>query len=365
MSDYLSEEIIHKILLHLPIKSLIRSTLVCKSWKSLIKCSAFIQSHLRTTIVSNEQNDSHLLLLSASSFEGHSRHQHHWLRRDSPEFGAHSMLPAPVIFLENNPVSDLGVVGTCTLGFGYDAHSNDYKILRVVTDFTTNVDCDSVNVVFGVVNFADDDRLITTFVQVYSLASGSWKSLSDSVIPVDLEGGGTGDFAFVNDTLHKLEARFSEDEYYNDEDMVIRTFNLSTEEFGEMMEPEALIQGCSSIARYGDTLAFSDNYNNSLRDRGCCDIWVMRQYGVAESWTKFFKIHVDLARIYGFKRCADLVLEEKISFGPSRMILYNPKSNQYSVLGTVGHRYYFMDSFVESLVLLDHCNAVSYQVARA
>nr|XP_011467087.1 PREDICTED: F-box/kelch-repeat protein At3g23880-like [Fragaria vesca subsp. vesca]XP_011467091.1 PREDICTED: F-box/kelch-repeat protein At3g23880-like [Fragaria vesca subsp. vesca]XP_011467095.1 PREDICTED: F-box/kelch-repeat protein At3g23880-like [Fragaria vesca subsp. vesca] len=417
MSDFLPQEIIHRILLHLPVKSLIRSTLVCKSWKSLIKCPDFIESHLSTTIVSNDEKDSHLLLLSASSEDGHTRHQHHSLRWDSPEFGAHSMLPTPVIYLENKPVSDLGVVGTCnglvcleidrtgtgsdpmpvliwnpsirrvvmvpkpplcsistddnrytTLGFGYAAHSNDYKILRVVTDVTTNVDYDSIDEIFGVVNFADDDRLITTFVQVYSLASGSWKSLSDSVVPLDLKGGGNEDFVFVNDTLHKLEARFNEDEdegeYYNDEDMVIRTFNLSTEEFGEMMGPEALEQGRCSIARYGDSLAFGDHYDNGLRDRGC-DIWVMRQYGVAESWTKLFKIYVDPARIHGFKRCGDVVLEKKISFGQSRLTSYNPNKKQYSDLGTVGHSYYFMDSFIESLVLLDHCNAISYQVAGA
>ncbi|KAL6223343.1 hypothetical protein ACLB2K_006730 [Fragaria x ananassa] len=259
------------------------------------------------------------------------------------------MLPTPVIYLENKPVSDLCVVGTC----------NGLKILRVVTDITTNVDYDSIDEIFGVVNFADDDRLITTFVQVYSLASGSWKSLSDSVIPVDLKGGGTEDFAFVNDTLHKLEARFDEDE---DEDMVIRTFNLSTEEFGEMMGPEPLVQGRCSIARYGDSLAFSEHYDNGLRDRGC-DIWVMRQYGVAESWTKLFKVYVDPARIHGFKRCGDVMLEKRISFGRSRLTSYNPKNKQYSDLGTVGHSYYFMDSFTEGLVLLDHCNAISYQTS--
>ncbi|XP_061997751.1 F-box protein CPR1-like isoform X2 [Rosa rugosa] len=405
MSDYLPEEIIHKILLKLPVKTLIKSTLVCKSWKSLIKSSTFIQSHLRTTIDSNDQNDSHLLLLSASSYNrrDETSHQHHWLHWDSPEFGEYSMLSTPVIFLKNKPVSDLGVVGTSnglvclevdqfysdrsptliwnpsirkvvmlptppvcftstkydkytTHGFGYDAHSNDYKILRVVT----------------LLDDHSDLSRFATAVQVYSLARGSWKSFSASVIPVDLQGGSERP-AFVNGNFHTLEARLSV--YYNDHyeehhkcggDLFIGTFNLATEEFGEIRRPEALREDRCSISRYGDSLALIKHYNYDFRDlvnRGC-DIWVMKQYGVAESWTYLFNISVVQASIYGFKRCGEVVLMENNERGRSRMISFDPKTNQVKAFGIEDYIYYFMDSFVESLVLLDHANAISYQVAR-
>ncbi|KAK9910782.1 hypothetical protein M0R45_034727 [Rubus argutus] len=400
MSDYFPEEVIQKILLRLPIKSIIKSTAVCKSWMSLIKSSTFIQSHLRSTI----DSDAHLLLLSASSYnrEDDTSHQHHWLHWDSPEFGEYSELSNPVIFLKNKRVSDLGVVGTCnglvcleaddfysdssptliwnpcirkivmlpsppacftsteydkytTHGFGYDSHSNDYKVLRVVT----------------LVDDHSDLSRFATVVQVYSLARGSWKSLNASDVPKDLQGDSSP--AFVNGILHMLEARLSVYYYDHSEehrkcggDQFISSFNLATELFGEVMIPEALQKDRCSISRYGDSLALIKHYDYDCRDllnRGC-DIWVMKEYGVAESWTYLFNIAVVQASIYGFKRCGEVVLMENDDRGQSRMLSLDPNSKQVKVFGIKDYIYGFMDSFVESLVMLDHANVISYQVAR-
>ncbi|XP_004308450.1 PREDICTED: F-box/kelch-repeat protein At3g23880-like [Fragaria vesca subsp. vesca] len=409
MSDVFPEEIIHKILLKLPAKSLIKYTLVCKSWHSLIKSSTFIQSHLRTTIDSSDQNDSHLLLLSASSNSGDDAwqwHQRHWLHWDSPEFGEYSMLSTPVLSSKKKPVSEMHVAGTSnglvcleagdghfsfdrspTLiwnptirklvrlpkppvcfrytkcekfsinAFGYDAHSNDYKILRIVT----------------LIDDHSDLSRFATKVHVYSLARASWKRFSSSVVPVDLQGVcGSERPVFVNGNFHTLENRLSV--YYNDNyeehhkcggELFISTFNLETEEFGEIKRPEALGEGGCNMSRYGDSLALIKHHNYSCRDpvnRGC-DIWAMKQYGVAESWTYLFNLHVVQTSIYGFKECGEVVLMESTERGRSRMVSFDPKTNQFKVFGTEGHFYRFMDSFVESLVLLDHAKAVSYRVA--
>ncbi|XP_040372538.1 F-box protein CPR1 isoform X2 [Rosa chinensis] len=394
MSDYFPEEIIERILLRLPTKSLIKSTLVCKSWMSLIKSSTFIQSHLSITIDSNNQNDAHLLLLSAFSYKVSDRL--HWLHWDSPEFGEYSLLADPVTFLENEPISDLEVVGTCngliclapdlsdnhspTLiwnpcirkivilpsppacftstqydkyiehGFGYDSHSNDYKVLRIVT-------------------LPDDHSDLSRFatvVQVYSLARASWKTLDASVVPVDLQGG-PGIVLFLNGSLHMLEVRFSvgyddhADEYCKyGGDTFIASFDMATELFGEVMMPEALQRNRCTISKYGDSLALIKHY-----DYNCgCDIWVMKEYGVTESWTYLYKIAGDHDYIYGFKRCGEVVLSEFNNHGRSRMISLDPKTKQVQVFGNKDYTYYFMDSFVESLILLDHVNAISYQRAR-
>ncbi|KAL6128921.1 hypothetical protein ACLB2K_072274 [Fragaria x ananassa] len=308
------------------------------SWKSLIKSSAFIQSHLRTTIASNNQNDSHLLLLllSASSYNRDhtgARNQHHWLHWDSPESGEHCMLPTLVNLLENKPVSDLGVAGTSTHFMALAMMDILMtKIMRVVIAINNKSDLIGSAVALS--------PRFTTLVQVYSLPRGSWKSFSASVIHVDFKGG-SGRPVFVDGTIHMLKARFTSS-YYNDGDIVITTFNLATEEFGEMMGPEALLQKGCSISRYGDSLALIKHLNYEFRDQ---------------------------ASIHGFKRSGEVVLEENIEedidLYRSRLMSLDPKSNQYLVLGTGDHSYYLMDSFVESLVLLDHYDSISYQVARA
>lgn len=57
MADYIPEEIIIKILEKLPIKTILQSTCVCKSWYTLITSSHFISSH------SKHQKTKPLLLL--------------------------------------------------------------------------------------------------------------------------------------------------------------------------------------------------------------------------------------------------------------------------------------------------------------
>lgn len=48
MSDHIPEEIIYQILLKLPVKSVVKFSAVCKSWKSMIESPIFAQ-RLRVT----------------------------------------------------------------------------------------------------------------------------------------------------------------------------------------------------------------------------------------------------------------------------------------------------------------------------
>lgn len=134
-------------------------------------------------------------------------------------------------------------------------------------------------------------------------------------------------------------------------------------EYGKIMGPEALREASNcSILRYGDSLAMI-KANNSYNFRCMShDIWVVKQYGVAESWTYMFNIPVVEADICGFKRCGEAVLERKHDRVLLRMSSFDPKTNQRKVLRTEEYIFYFMDSFIPSLVLLDHANAISYQV---
>lgn len=53
------------------------------------------------------------------------------------------------------------------------------------------------------------------------------------------------------------------------------------------------------------------------------------------------------------------MLYERKDPGRSKMISFDPQTNQVRVFGSDDYVCDFMDSFVESLVLLDHANAIS------
>ncbi|KAK9938468.1 hypothetical protein M0R45_015201 [Rubus argutus] len=88
MSDYFPEEVTHEILLRLPVKSLIKCSTVCQSWRSLIKSSAFIDTHLSLKLQSNNHNDNaHLLLLKGVTKEVQELYSLH-----NPAIGESTML---------------------------------------------------------------------------------------------------------------------------------------------------------------------------------------------------------------------------------------------------------------------------------
>jgi hypothetical protein len=60
--DFLPDEIVTQILIRLPIKSIITSICVCKTWKSIIQNPTFISTHLHHSTTTN-----HLLLFTISS----------------------------------------------------------------------------------------------------------------------------------------------------------------------------------------------------------------------------------------------------------------------------------------------------------
>ncbi|XP_050139170.1 F-box protein CPR1-like [Malus sylvestris] len=190
------EDIIHDILFRLPTKSLIRCTSVCKPGNYRIKNPSFIRTQLSRTINLNNQSDAHLLLLycvCTAPIEEHCN-----LRYDNLAFDEYCKLEFPILPREELYNKFLHVVGVCNglvfladdkdylgytfmlwnpsirksvtlpnphltfetiskyyacIGFGFDAVTNDYKVVRLITE-----QCEDPNI----------------FYEVYSLAGGSW-----------------------------------------------------------------------------------------------------------------------------------------------------------------------------------------------
>lgn len=397
MSDYFPKDIIQEILQRLPTKCLIKCTLVCKPWRSLIQSPSFIHSHLRRTIHSNNQNAAvGLLLLRA--FAGNENSALYSLYWDNSETGEHSKLVNPYPYIkeaifspsERVVVRDFHVVGACnglvclavdfayvgsqtiiwnpsvrkfvtlpgrsvsvsktgkrraSYAFGYDSRTNDYKVLRSMSNRYGKTPCE---------------------VEIWSLLRGSWKSLSAAVVPEDFmfgvynnrnvvpsNYGSVDKHAFVNGALHWVQRRTV------GEDKFILWFHMGSELFGEIMMPEGLTRERCFVLRYEESLALL----KSEELQGNCskfDIWVMKEHGVVESWTKLFTVNLQRRMLepFCFTRSGELAFKMCV-FG-RRLLKVDLKTEEFKYFGIDGYMCHFMDSFVESLVLLGQANAISY-----
>ncbi|CAL2268672.1 unnamed protein product [Prunus armeniaca] len=188
--NYIPEEVIHDILLRLPSKSLLKCTTVCKSWRSLIRSSAFIHTHLSHAIIkSNNQNDDAQLLLLQSSNATLSLH---WDR--SPSLGT-------VSASQYDPRS---------YSFGYDSRTDDCKVLRFVRE-----------------------RRVSCAVELCSLARGSWRSVVtpnfvDEMLPSTMFGP-VIEPAFVNGAMHWIQDRVDE----NNSEYCLGFFNGNAQQFND------------------------------------------------------------------------------------------------------------------------------------
>lgn len=387
----LLDDIIFEILVRLPTNSLLKFRAVCKSWNSLIKGSTFIHTHLKfqSTNKKKEEEDD-LLLYAGRKVEYQSKGEFFMLycddindeytkRRVIPtcdieatyggrkiKFDQHNIHPIGtcngLILLVCGTNDDVGVVtpiiwNPCVRKFlvlpspsvspykhrfmifdlGYDPHGNDYKIFQLVVPR------------YG------DYHMPCTF-QVFSLLRGSWKNLN---APADFKPFYTDLSAVeISGTWHWISG-----EHYNqtNEDTVIVTFNMSSELFGKMNIPQALktdsLRDYCVQSKYRESLALL--FRRGSQIKGYYELWVMKEYGLAESWTKLSTIHIphslSKVSIY-FRNSGELVLGV-YRYGVQSL---DPKSKQ--VKNIVDDRFLlsFMDPFVERLVLLDRSDAFSY-----
>ena len=182
MSDYLPEEVVLQILCRLPVKSLFRFRCVSKIWNSLITTSAFIDSHLTQSL--SLPSNSNKLIVSRGDFRTKVEYYEfiHDDNNDSDSsFHQFQNVEFPLSFSYFKLIGSVnGLFCLCekeqiilwnpcirkfiTLpktktkcaviyGFGFDARTNDYKVVSIATK----------------------PRCL---VEVYSLKEGAWRKTS-------------------------------------------------------------------------------------------------------------------------------------------------------------------------------------------
>ncbi|XP_008222549.1 PREDICTED: F-box/kelch-repeat protein At3g06240-like [Prunus mume] len=176
------------------------------------------------------------------------------------------VLPRPnfIVYLKNDDI--------VRHYFVYDSHTNDYKVLRRVSNYS---------------------KLVA--VEIYSLVRGSWKTLTASA-PAYFGFGITATWPFsywvvVNDALHWVQLHEQ-----RGKDLVIVSFDISIELFGEIMMP----QGVRKIEYpYVDCNIWISKHKGSVALLECSNMfrigsqphsWVMEEYGAVESWTKLYEL---------------------------------------------------------------------------
>ncbi|XP_056697985.1 F-box/kelch-repeat protein At3g06240-like [Spinacia oleracea] len=158
-------------------------------------------------------------------------------------------------------------------GLGYDSVSDDYRVVMISHKIP------------GI-----EPGCIEMFVDVYSVGNGTWKRVDSSPYNhtiSDFEAG-----VFVDGSIHWLARKTT------DESCVIAVFNLREEKFRELPLPSLVDKYVvgdfddevedlvfDKLAGLGGYLC---GYLEFLDNCQSIDAWMMKKYGVQESWTKIF-----------------------------------------------------------------------------
>lgn len=281
---------INNILLRLPVKPLLRSRCVCKSWCSLIDSSKFVKEHLRKTVESYPDSgivfrdlprstnfyledvdslrdstpakvaDPVKTFLSGAKFVGSCNglvclynSERHEILLWNPATRKCKKLPMP----QKNIL-----IGSSVIGFGYDHVTDDYKVVRTV-----------------------DSQVSGIMVSVYSLHNNLWKRAETITNRLRL----TGPFGVcVNGSSYWLAK--NDDYFYSDYSGsgFIVAFDLRVEKHRELPFPSDVDEGSSNgigLIVFDRSVCLIDHYIGSRTD-----IWQMKDNGMGNSWSKLLSL---------------------------------------------------------------------------
>jgi hypothetical protein len=156
----------------------------------------------------------------------------------------------------------------------------------------------------------------------------------------------------------------------NDYNSFVLSFDLGDEVFRVISVPNGMFSAFDNVytSVFGGLLYLSchDGWYGANQ---CCSIWVMKEYGVVDSWTKQCTVdpNVGIVRVLGIPKNGHILVEAKVGFH-WELSSYDPESQQVKNFGIHGWPFHFhapfhfhVDNFVENLVMLDKSN---YGVSR-
>ena len=144
---------------------------------------------------------------------------------------------------------------------------------------------------------------------------------------------------------------------------MIMSFDVNSEEFRMLRMPDgamSIVSFQTCLALFKGNLAFLTFGQNEQRGGYQYSIWVMREYGVLESWNKLFVVPLErLAVCIAFTMCGSLLtLCLRTNNQEQKFVLVDTETlhgKDFDIQQPL-----CVATFMESLALLDGANMVSY-----
>lgn len=361
----LHEEIIVDILSRLPPKSIGRFRCVSKPWKSLLSQPQFIKTHLfrskhlpielqslilfseeTNSLYSTQLNNAHQLIdqmttfCTKLSFDDHRfdcslvnnvatcdglilvRDEEDKLLLVNPTTRQFKELPSSPYALDPRASFTM-------YGLGFDSVSDDYKVVTLSyynTDNEYEPDCTEM------------------FVNVYCVRNGTWKKAESS--PYDHAVGHITSGVFVDGCIHWLASTTS------DYKSVIAAFDIVEEKFHQVPPPSSVDDKkfvFNRLVALGGCLCMFPS------SRSCeTDVWVMKEYGVEDSWSKIMIIDSEESEfrplcLLGKEQVVLVKNEETVD---EKLVMYNLEQgiSKNIVINGIPDEFRVEGSFMESLV---------------
>jgi F-box interacting protein len=365
--EHVPDDVVYDILSWLPVKSLMRYRCVSKYCNSIITDPIFITIHndRANSLLSHKNKNNGYLLYSAK------RHNHSSCNelytfvynkdRTLTEISSfqiplsHTLIVDScngMFFLSNYrknllylwnpsirkfkmlPPNLLGhLLGSVAHGLAYHSQKNDFKILRIVFQRS----------------------LADTSAEVYTLSTDSWRrvviSMESELNIGSINYKHISPCLFFNGALHSIV--YSE---YREQSFIL-SFDVNDERFRKIMLPQNYLDEPSysdfeHLAMIKGSLAlivFSTVIDKIL---GICQIWVMREYGVVESWTKKWILINWFHRSWGCTDNGELLIENA-----NGLFSFDPESLNENILAIEDLKWVgYTANSMESLALLDGVN---------
>ncbi|KEH43632.1 putative F-box domain-containing protein [Medicago truncatula] len=278
-SKQLPEELIVDILLKLPVRSLLQCKCVCKSWKTLISNPQFTKTHFLNSI------DSPQLFSSGIG-----------VRRNPNEILSYPVKP----LLENpsNSITPLNfsmehcydILGSCNgLLCLYDIYQHNFTLwnpsinLKSKTSPTIILSDTEIIIDYGFgYDQINDKYKVLVFVlheyektaRIYTFGENIWNTFPNFPCYLNSQLG-----IYLSGTLNWIGNK--------DNEYVLISIDLEKEIYGEVLLPrhdDADNVRSTHLSVLSDCLCVSFDYKTHWT------VWMMKEYGVAESWTKLMII---------------------------------------------------------------------------